>query len=94
MSEAASLLKQFEEGTLTIDELLEKLNVQIKTDRTGSGALLVPYAKVVLVRDDVDGAWKSKTHYPDDRLAAAGWEIAGLQLRKTQTSPPENVPAL
>jgi hypothetical protein len=94
VAQAEALLTDFEEGKFEIDELLKKLNVQIETDRTGAGALLVPYAKVVLVRDTPDGAWKSKTHYPDDRLNAIGWEIEGEGLRKTANGPVENVPAM
>jgi hypothetical protein len=94
VSEAEGLLKQFEEGKIEMDELLEKLNVQIKSDRTGAGALLVPFAKVVLTRSTPNDPWKSKTHYPDDRLNATGWEIEGQGLRKTANGPVENVPAM
>ena len=44
--------------------LLEKLNVQIKTDRTGSGDLLVPYAKVVLVATMSTGPGRARRTTP------------------------------
>lgn len=94
IGQAETLLNKFENGEMDIDALLERLNVQIKTDRTGAGALLVPYAKVVLVRSSPNDPWKSKTHYPDDRLNATGWEIEGQGLRKAVNSPVENVPAM
>jgi hypothetical protein len=94
ISQAEALLKQFEDGDIEMDELLKKLDVQIKTDRTGAGALLIPYAKVVLVRSSPNDPWKSKTHYPDDRLNTTGWEIQGQGLRKDLNSPVDNVPAM
>ena len=94
VGDAVSLLEDFEDGTITIDELLKKLNVQIATDRTGAGALLVPFATVVLVRKTEDDPWTSKTHYPDDRPNAASWEIAGQSLRKTRDGAVEVAPAL
>ena len=94
VGDAVALLEDFEAGTITIDELLKKLNVQIATDRTGAGALLVPFATVVLVRKTPDDPWTSKTHYPDDRPGAVSWEIAGQGLRKTRDGAVEVAPAL
>jgi hypothetical protein len=94
VAQAEAWLAEFEDGKYGIDDLLKKLDVQIKTDRTGAGALMVPYAKVVLVRSSPNDPWKSKTHYPDDRLNATGWEIEGQGLRKAVNAPVENAPAM
>lgn len=71
---AANAVKEFESGKITIDKLLEKLNVQLKTDRTGVGAAMIRRARVVLTRSDVNSPWKNKTQFPTDDPKA--WEVA------------------
>lgn len=71
-NQAASHVKNFEAGKMTIDELLEKLNVQIAPDSTGVGAAMLRHARVVLTRSAVDAPWKNKTQIPTDDAPA--WE--------------------
>ncbi len=71
---AANAVKEFEKGKITIDALLEQLNVQLKTDRTGVGAAMIRRARVVLTRSDVNSPWKNKTQFPTDDPKA--WEVA------------------
>lgn len=73
-AEAAKAVKDFESGKISIDGLLEKLNVQLKTDRTGVGAAMIRRARVVLTRANVNSPWKNKTQFPTDDPKA--WEVA------------------
>jgi len=70
---AATAVKEFESGKISIDDLLKKLNVQLKTDRTGVGAAMIKRARVVLTRSNVNSPWKNKTQFPTDDPQA--WEV-------------------
>ena len=72
---AQTLMKDFEEGKKTLDQLFSGLNVSLLTDGSG-GAKLIPNCRVVLTRSNNTADWKEKTHFPDDRLGNAdiGWE--------------------
>jgi hypothetical protein len=74
-TDAAALVKDFETGKIkTIDELMEKLNVQLTPDRTGVGAAMIRHARVVLSRSAANAAWTNKTQFPTPD--APSWEVA------------------
>jgi hypothetical protein len=81
---AAALIKEFDTGKIkSLDELFEKLNVQLATDETGVGAALIPHARVLLERTDADSSWSSKSHFPTPD--AQGWDCEkGVTLSDKQ----------
>lgn len=86
-ADADALIRQFETGAIkTIDALLARLNVALTTnpaDGNGRGGVkMIPHAKVVLERGDVNTKdWVSKTHFPDNSVAAQAWSIGGKRVR-------------
>jgi biotin carboxylase len=95
LAQAGVFVTQFEKGELTMDELLDKLDVGYVMQEAGvaqkSGkkdvfVKMIPFARVVLKRSSGTDAWaQTKTHFPDDRLSAEGWEIEGKDVRKGPT---------
>lgn len=82
--QADRLVKQFESGQIkTIDKLLDQLNVELTKKPDDGGVKMIPHAKVVLERSDVNAhGWVAKTHFPDNSVNAAAWSIGGLSVRK------------
>lgn len=74
VSTVKSELKKFETGAQTMDQLFKALNVKF-IERDG-GVKMIPHCRVVLERSAGGGAWKLKTHYPDDSISSGqlGWE--------------------
>ncbi len=75
------VIDKFEKGLLTIEQMLQQLDVRIKKDSTATGVKMIPHAKVVLVRDSNVSPWTPKTHFPDERITKAGWDIKGRKVR-------------
>ena len=73
-AEAKKAVSDFETGKIkSIDDPMAKLNVTLARDASGTGAKLIPNAKVVLVRSGAN--WTSKTHFPTND--PVGWDITG-----------------
>ncbi len=80
-AEAQAVVTRFENGELSMDEMLAGLDVQLKQDPTGV-VEMIPHAVVRLARSDKSAKWKSITHFPDEREAGPRWDIAGKKVRK------------
>ncbi len=82
--QADRLVRQFESGQIkTIDKLLEQLNVELTKKPADGGVKMIPHARVVLERGNVNAHdWVAKTHFPDDSVNAAAWSIGGLPVRR------------
>lgn len=95
---AAARIQDFVEGRKTIEQLMTDLDVALRADATGTGAKILPRAKVVLYRDAIENKdWINETQFPVDD--AAGWEIQGMTVAKgtgqpTGATPTQPAPAL
>ncbi|WP_299288754.1 hypothetical protein [uncultured Tateyamaria sp.] len=76
---AKDVIKEFEAGTISEDQMLDRLGVEKLLD--GKALKKIPYATVVLERANAGAPWKSKTHYPNADETAQSLDIAGRKVR-------------
>lgn len=88
---AAARIQDFVEGRRTIEQLMNDLDVALRTDATGTGAKILPRAKVVLYRDAIESKdWINETQFPVDD--PQGWEIQGATVAKGNGQPVGGTP--